>query len=175
MQIKQNKNIGFILIAVLMLTYSIPCKTQEIDLGNVPDDVLMEFGMGTFAKAYSVSGRINPFYLRGDFDGDGKPDYAVQVVARKDRSRGIAIWLSSQKKIFVLGAGHLFKFSASESTDFEFINVWQVYGKRLVEHGVDAGPPPELVGEAIHVGKRESASGLIYWNGKLFLWYQQGD
>lgn len=26
---------------------------------------------------------INPFYLQGDFDGDGRPDYIVSVTQRK--------------------------------------------------------------------------------------------
>ena len=165
----------YILTAILLCTpFSVP-QAQDFDLENVPQDVLMQFGTGPFAQTYSISGRINPFYLRGDFDGDGKPDYAVLVLSNKDHSRGIAIWLSSQAKIFVLGAGRPFKLSHGDSADFEFMNVWQVYGKKPVERGVQAGPPPRLMGEALLVGKKESASGLIYWNGQQFVWYQQGD
>jgi hypothetical protein len=32
-----------------------------------------------------------------------------------------------------------------------------------------------LKGEAILVVKLESSSGLIYWDGKKYQWYQQGD
>ena len=166
---------SLVCLGLLLGTYACQLCAQEINPENLPEDVDTQFATGPFAQAYSISGRINPFYLRGDFDGDGKPDYAILVVSNKDHSRGIAIWLSSQAKIFALGAGNPFKFSHGESVDFEFMDTWQVYGKKPVERGVQAGPPPRLIGEALVVGKKESASGLIYWNGKQFAWYQQGD
>jgi hypothetical protein len=65
--------------------------------------------------------------------------------------------------------------SGSTVSDLKFLDIWQVYGKRSVERGVESPPPPHLIGEAIFAGKSESASGLIYWDGKSFAWYQQGD
>ena len=161
-------------MVLLLCSCAYITKAQGVD-ENVPSDVQMQFTEGTFAKAYSISGQINPFYLRGDFDGDGKPDYAILVVSKKDQSKGIAIWLSSKKKIFVLGAGSPFKCGGAVTTNLDFIDYWEVYGKKPVEEGVEAGPPPKLIGEALLVEKRESASGLIYWNEIRFVWYQQGD
>ena len=46
-----------------------------------------------------------PFYLRGDFDGDSKPDYAVLVVNLQSKKSAIAIYLSSRDRVEVLGAG----------------------------------------------------------------------
>src|SRR5215471_3270936 len=85
-----------LLSATLLSVSADVMRAQEPDLENLPQDVLMQFGTGSFAETYSISARINPFYLRGDFDGDGKPDYAILVVLKKDQSKGIAIWLSSQ-------------------------------------------------------------------------------
>lgn len=163
------------LFLIISFVFASALSAQEPDMDNLPQDVLEIFGLGTFAQTYSISARINPFYLRGDFDGDGISDYAVLVVAKKDQTKGIAIWLSGQKKVYVLGAGNPFKFTGAQAADFDFIDTWQVYGKKGVERGVGAGPPPKLLGEAILAGKKESASGLIYWNGKGFSWYQQGD
>lgn len=165
-------------IGILSSLVTTSAYTQELNLGNLPDDLTTQFAVGPFAEAYSVSGRINPFYLRGDFDGDGKPDYAILIASNQDHSKGIAIWLSTKKRFVVLGAGHPFKFGRSDkkgATDFDFIDIWQVYGRKPVERGVAAGPPPKLLGEAILAGKTESASGLLYWDGKEFAWYQQGD
>jgi len=162
-------------LALLLGTRACLLCGQNINRENFPEDVEMQFTTGPFANAYSISDRLNPFYLRGDFDGDGKPDYAVLVVSKKDRLNGIAIWLSGKAKIFVLGAGQPFKLGAEVTSDFTVLDTWQVYGKKPVEQGVGAGPPPKLIGEAILAGKRESASGLIYWNGNRFAWYQQGD
>ncbi len=175
MQMKRNILAGLGWVAAVLLACPLPSPTQESVGFNFPDDVLTQFSTAAFAQDYSISRRINPFYLRGDFDGDGRPDYAILVTAKKDQSRGIAIWLSSKNKIYVIGAGHPFKFSGEESSDFDFIDDWQVYEKKPVETGVEAGPPPRLIGEAILAGKSEDGSGLIYWNGTKFLWYQQGD
>ncbi len=150
-------------------------QKQEVDWENVPNDVIEQLADGPLSKVYSVGVWINPFYLRGDFDGDGKPDYAVLVYSIKDHSKGIAIWLTSQAKFIVLGAGNPFEPRGGDKGDFEWMDLWQVYSKKPVEPGVEAGPPPKLIGEALSVGKSESASGLIYWNGKKFVWYQQGD
>jgi hypothetical protein len=75
----------------------------------------------------------------------------------------------------LLGAGVPFKVSGSVVSNVDFLDTWQVYGKRQVERGGESGLPPRLLGEAILAGKRESGSGIIYWNGKSFAWYQQGD
>jgi hypothetical protein len=34
---------------------------------------------------------------------------------------------------------------------------------------------PKLHGDALFVSKNETASALIYWNGKRYVWLQQGD
>jgi hypothetical protein len=148
---------------------------QEVDYENVPDEIREAVGSGRFSEMYDLDGSINPFYLRGDFDGDGKPDYAFRIKSTSSHSIGIAVWLSSLHRFVVIGAGIPFRFSGSTATNLDFLNTWKVYGRKPVEQGVEAGPPPHLIGEAILAGKSESASGLIYWNGKSFSWYQQGD
>jgi hypothetical protein len=151
-----------------------PRPTQEIDEENIPNEILQTVGLGPFAESYSIDGSMNPFYLRGDFDGDGKADYAIRIKSKGRGEDGIAIWLSSQKKMIVLGAGVPFSING-KTTNVKVLNTWQVYPNGDVDRGVEAGPPPRLIGEAILAGKRGSASGLIYWNGKSFVWYQQGD
>jgi hypothetical protein len=148
---------------------------QEVDYQNVPDDVRDAIGLGQFSETYDLDGSINPFYLRGDFDGDGKADYAFRIKSKADHSSGIAIWLSSLRRFVILGAGKPFEFSGSIAANLNFLNTWTVYGKRAIERGVESGSPPHLIGEAILAGEREGASGLIYWNRKSFVWYQQGD
>jgi len=154
---------------------SAPNRQEQGIAENVPADIARQVLLPPFSGTYDVSTRMNPFYLRGDFDGDGVPDYAMLIESKKSHLKGIGIWLSSRKTIIVLGAGQPFIINGSGSRNLDFLNTWQVYGKKPVEGGVKAGPPPTLVGEAILVGKQESASGLIYWNGKEFRWYQQGD
>lgn len=58
---------------------------------NIPEKLQTELTMGPLAAAYAISDRINPFYLRGDFDGDGKPDYAILEAAD-----GLIYWTGKQ-------------------------------------------------------------------------------
>jgi hypothetical protein len=169
-----GKWIPLLVFASLVLC-SLPIRAQSVEPENIPQDVQAAVESGHFAETYKLDGRMNPFYLRGDFDGDGKPDYALWIKAKAGGATGIAIWLSSRQKFIILGAGVPFRFAGSTESNFEDLNVWRVYGKRPVEQGVEAGPPPRLIGEAILVGRSESGSGLIYWDGKSFMWYQQGD
>jgi hypothetical protein len=119
---------------------------------------------------YKVSGRINPFYLRGDFRGGGAPETAVLVTATATGARGVAVCWDGLTKPTILGAGTVFH----QMPDLSF-DAWHVYRKGPVHKGVEGGPPPVLRGEALLLEWSESASGLVYWDGKALRWYQQGD
>lgn len=169
-----GKSIATIAFILFVLT-SFSLLAQQVEIENIPDEILKTVQGKQFASSYDIDGTMNPFYLRGDFDADGKPDYAIWVKSKAGSKTGIAIWLSSKRDFVVLGAGVPFKAAASVETNLNFLNTWQVYGKRPVERGVESSQPPHLREEAILVGKTESASGLIYWDGSHFRWYQQGD
>ena len=159
---------------VLMLTASASCA-QDVQTENVPNSLVAQVEEAQFASQYALDGSINPFYLRGDFDGDGKPDYVFRIKSKVRSESGMAGWISSLHRFVVIGAGVPFKVSGTTTTSLDFLNVWQVFERAPVERGVESGPPPHLRGDAILAGKSESASGLIYWNGRRFVWYQQGD
>jgi len=161
--------------ALLFFVLTATDRAQDVQIENVPNEILEQVEKGPLANSYVIDGSINPFYLRGDFDGDNRPDFAFRVKSKAGSTSGIAIWLSSLRNFIVLGAGVPFKVSGASVTNLDFLNTWQVFGKATVERGVESGPPPRLAGDAILAGKSESANGLIYWNGKVFVWYQQGD
>ena len=52
---------------------------------------------------FIVNFKTNPYYLRGDFDGDGEPDYAVAIRGKKTMRNGVLI-CTARKQVFVLGA-----------------------------------------------------------------------
>ena len=122
-------------------------------------------------RLYERNPKLHPCYLKGDFDGDRRPDYAVPIRNRRMGKSGIAILNSSTSSWAVIAAGILFK----GDDDLSWMDVWSVYPKGRVERGVEEGSPPRLRGDAILAEKSESASGLIYWTGKRYHWYQQGD
>lgn len=73
----------------------------------------------------------------------------------------------------LIGAG--VSLSNREMDDFRWMDAWSVYDEKSVELGVGETEQISLNSEAILAIKTESASGIIYWNGEEFLWYQQGD
>jgi hypothetical protein len=52
---------------------------------------------------------------------------------------------------------------------------WQIYTKDAGAKAAGAQSLPHLRGDALLVSKSEAASALIYWNGKRYVWLQQGD
>jgi hypothetical protein len=156
------------LLLYLALLLQAPGSKPGVSEFNTPDEI--DGCLKPVTKQYKVNDRINPFYLRGDFHGDGKPDYAVLIVARQTGERGVAICRASMPQPVVLGAGTPF----NKMRDLSF-EAWSVYAKHTVERGVGQRLPPKLIGEAISIIWPESASAIVYWDGKVFRWYQQGD
>ena len=157
-------------LLIFALLTAIPLQAQKVDEYNVPEAVTQCWAKKKYEHSYEISGSINPFYLRGDFNGDAGTDYAILITEKRSGKRGLAICFGGTVSTAILGAGKEF----NEADEF-MLEAWQVYGKRSVSQGGGEGPPPRLLGEAILVEWPERASGLIYWNGKKFVWYQQGD
>jgi hypothetical protein len=153
-----------------------PTESQTPDAAAerypIPEPVERAIVHGPLAKKYEVSFSMNPFYLRGDFNGDGKIDVAVLVKQRSTGKSGIAIVHGGTSKVTILGAGTDI---GNGGDDFEWMDTWQIYSKTRVASGGDGKNVPHLRGDALLVGKSEAASALIYWNGRRYVWLQQGD
>jgi hypothetical protein len=139
---------------------------------DVPDAVKKALTNGSPGKEYDLAFRINPSYLEGDFNGDGKMDVALLVTERSTGKLGIAIVHGTTGKVTILGAGIGV---GNGGDDFEWMDSWQVYSKTRAAHASDETSAPRLRGDALLVEKSEAASALIYWNGKRYVWSQQGD
>lgn len=120
---------------------------------------------------YVLSAHINPYYLQGDFDGDGVLDTAVLLRERATGKAGVLI-LGGRGRVAVLGAGRPF---GNGGDDFRWMNAWYVYPRAPVRRGADGGDPPTLRGDALMLVQTESASALVHWAENEYVWYQQGD
>lgn len=148
-------------------------QIQFVFDSNLPDVLYDFYNQEKIRPAYEINRDLNPFYLRGDFDGDKKPDYALAVIESKTGKKGFLIYHESMKKHFLVGAGKAIPNGYGD--DYSMIDAWKVSDDKVVGQGVTELKPPKLIGEAILVQKLESSSGIIYWNGKEYRWYQQGD
>ena len=117
-----------------------------------------------------ISSRINPFFQRGDFDGDGRPDLAVLVQDKANHKIGILI-LHRNGKQTLLGAGQTF---ANGGDDFEWMDLWWVEDRSAVQQSHD-DPAIKLQGDGLLIAKEGSASALVYFKAGKFHWQQKGD
>jgi hypothetical protein len=167
-------------------TYQIDLKTKAISqpdatqfakpdatahLHDIPELINRAVTNGLLAKKYELSFRVNPFYLRADFNGDGKADIAALVKQHSTGKLGIAIINGTTDKVTVLGAGIAI---GNGGDDFKWMDSWEVYSKGRAAQEPEGGVP-HLRGDALLVSKSEAATALIYWNGKRYVWFQQGD
>src|SRR5262245_30617134 len=161
--------------------YHVDLNTKEITLPDsvsspspaairdVPEAVRKALTNGSTGKKYDLFFHMNPSYLKGDFNGDGKMDVAVSVKQRSTGKLGIAIVDGPTGKVTILGAGNAI---GNGGDDFEWMDSWQVYSKTRAASKINVA---QLRGDALVVEKSEAASALIYWNGKQYVWSQQGD
>jgi hypothetical protein len=148
-------------------------RLQFVFASNLPDILYKFYNQDKILTNYKINRDLNPFYLRGDFDGDKKIDYALAVIESTTEKKGFLIYHPATRKYFLAGAGKAIP--NGHGDDYPWMNAWEVSDEKTVGQGVGELKPPKLIGEGILVQKLESSSGLIYWDGKEYRWYQQGD
>ena len=157
--------------AVMQSDTRSPGPDATAHLHDTPEGINRAITNGLLAKEFELSFHMNPFSLQGDFNGGGKADIAVLVKQHSTGKLGIAIINGGTGKVTVVGAG---KAIGNGGDDFEWMDSWQVCSKGRAAQETE-GSVPHLHGDALLVGKSEAASALIYWNGKRYAWFQQGD
>lgn len=109
----------------------------------------------------------NPYFVRGDLDGDRNVDYAVAVKSRKNKREGLLVcFRNKETKAVLLGL------DAKNPPPFWLLTNWDIETKEEVSKITDAdgkliGITPK--GESI-VMKGEDWIGIVYWDGKAFRW-----
>lgn len=136
---------------------------------DIPAEACRVIADGSFAKEYELCYRLNPFYLRGDFTGDGELDVAALIKQHSSGKIGIAIIDGSTKKATILGAGTAI---GNGGDDFEWMDSWKIYPRDQMATGTSVS---KFLGDALFVSKTEAASAVIYFDGKRYVWLQLGD
>ena len=139
---------------------------------SLPDWVEAAIARAGLDRTLAVEARLNPFILRGDFDGDGRTDAAVLVADKASGKKGIAIVHRATSRVFVVGAGRA---NSNGGDDFSWMDAWTVFDKGPVRRGATRAAPPVLKGDGLLVAKSEAADAVLWWDGTAYRWYQQGD
>jgi hypothetical protein len=116
---------------------------------------------------------INPFLQRGDFDGDGKVDFAAWVTKRDGWDLGLVFVHRVSGKVTIVGSGS--PITGVGESDLTWADAWSVFEKGIVTTTRGAGPAPLLRGDAILLVNTEGAGGILWWTGKNYSWYTQGN
>lgn len=122
-------------------------QLQFVFDSNLPDNLFDFYNQEKIRTTYKINRDLNPFYLRGDFDGDKKVDYALAVVESKTDKKGILIYHPATKKYFLVGAGKAIP--NGHGDDYPWMDAWEVSDEKTVGQGVTDLKPPKLLGEAI--------------------------
>ena len=133
---------------------------QNIDPNNIPDEIRRCVHMQPSSE---LDSSINPFYISGDYDGDGVTDFAVLITSQV---------------------------SELESTIFSFVlhTVRRFFGIQilclmlsLLRHSLVPGQKAKQAAFRTSSKKHDSLAiligdeggGLIYWDGTKFRWQQE--
>jgi hypothetical protein len=163
----------FAILLVLATTTFVDAKLSSAAQSTaIPESATRLFKSTGLYRQYDISSHLKPSYLRGDFDGDGKPDVAVLIKQKKSGKIGIAVCHSSTNKILLIGAG---TGVGNGGDNFDWMDIWSVTPKATAARKLGKATAALLKGDVLHVEKSESASALIYWDGKKYVWRQQGD
>jgi len=176
-----NRSILISLMFSGLLCCSASVNAQEagsLPADSTPREMERAFLKNALSKTHKFSFHMNPYYLHGDFDGDGKLDTAILVKESQTGKLGILIFHSGTRKFFLLGAGvnnwHIWT-NENGGDNFDSTNFWFVVRKGPVQRGDFAERPPKLKGDALKVGRMGVGDYLIYWNGKNYCHYAQSE
>ena len=158
----------FMVVTIALLASAVAAREPTwAELQNLPPWAGAIFEEQRSTSTYALSTRINPYFLQGDFNGDGRLDVAVLVEHKRTMQQGIAILHAGSMTAIVVGAGREI---GNGGDDFSWLDAWSIEARDTRGKTV-----PALRGDALLVQKLESASGLIYWDGRAYQWRQQGD
>jgi hypothetical protein len=119
----------------------------------------------SFTSEYELSTILNPYFRRGDWDGDGRPDLAILIRQRSSGKTGIALVQRANQIPQVVGAGTPF---GNGGDDFKWMLVWRVEPAARVR-------PDWTFGSDVICLEKGEIGGCIYWDGTAYQWYQAGD
>ncbi|MFC1559202.1 hypothetical protein ACFL39_01290 [Gemmatimonadota bacterium] len=121
---------------------------------------------------------MNPFYLRGDFNGDGENDVAVWVRDAASETPGVLIIHSTLDTIYVYGAGRPRPPGNSPDYTRVWVDAWRVIRPGYVEDhpfgtipeiGVTEGKPFTFERETLEFGHLGKSAFVFYWaNGQYW-------
>ena len=155
-----KKSITTIILLSLMLSVSaIASDPFEARYEDLPKGVYTTLVASGFFDKYEVYFEMSPFFQRGDFNGDGAFDIAIQVVSKTSRKRGIVFLHGDELQYHVIGAGTRF---ADLGDDFSWLKKWRIDSYSLQQNRISARA------EGLILDNPDFPKSLVYFDGKVY-------
>ena len=151
------------LTVTLLLAVIVPVSARAQPLpadAQLPVWAAAKWTAVSASRGLALSQRLNPFLLRGDFDGDGQFDLAVLVEQRSTKKVGVVVLHRGARPPFVMGAGVDF---GNGGDNFDWMDIWTVQDRT------------RTLPDALLLTKESSASGVVQFVGGRYRWKQAGD
>ena len=145
----------------------------------LPTWIQTRWTQAELGKTFSFAAYAKPSFLRADFNGDDKPDVAILITRRATGSRGILILHQGLAAYYVLGTGIPTHCDILRGS-FSWADHWNLYTRPTTQENrfTTSGDLLEsrtvrLKRPTIEVTRMEQGGGMIYWNGKRYIWIHQ--
>ncbi|MFD0748577.1 hypothetical protein ACFQZS_00390 [Mucilaginibacter calamicampi] len=150
---------------------------------KLPKEFDSAFKRLNLSVKYQPVAFLKTSYLQSDFNKDGIKDMAALIIKKTTKKRGVLLIHGGSNQYFVFGAGNKF---GSGSDDFKWMRGWSLFKDKTAyettfskDGDILGSKKIQLVRPAIYVHDVEdgsqTAGGLIYWNGKKYIWIHQGE
>ncbi len=116
---------------------------------------------------YVVIGKVNPFYLEEDLNGDDLSDIVFWVKLKAGRQEGLAILHRGNNDLYIVGAGK----DMGMGSDISWSNRWFVYRDQWVYNFNDKKKKFMLPHPGIEIVQSEKTSVVIYWDKRRYSSY----
>lgn len=114
----------------------------------------------------------NPFFMRGDFNGDGGMDVAFWVYNPEDSLKGVAILHSTLDTLYVFGAGHL---NPTGRGNYIGGSLWHLLPVGHVEsHPLSTIPEAGVVEGEPFTFKRETPEFVVLGKSAFVIYWAEG-
>lgn len=152
-----------VLLVNLLICTHLHAKVGTVNPFNVPDELRSCLRS---TPDLEINESVNPFYISGDFDGDGITDFSVQVISKKSKREGVLFCLSTGQRP-LWGAG---KPNAVLKADQKWpFDSWILIRKGSKHLSVY----PRIRFDVIALIIADEGGGLLYWDGKALRWQQE--
>jgi hypothetical protein len=138
---------------------------------QLPDWAVPQWEKLAKDSSLKLSGRINPFLQRGDFNADGRSDLALFVENTKTGKSGIAFIYGGNPSSHVLFAGNPL---GNGGDTLDWVDIWNVQDKGSLQYD-QSGAQYRLKIDTLLLVKESSSSALLLFDSGHYTWQQQGD